>query len=342
MKRPITIVDYNAVFARCAASAVVMFNDAHVEPEMIMLVTLGRQAGSILGMHPLKPAIMKGIFAGEDSAEVAVGICENLVTPGSKLRNSMKSAGSRLPDIAVLISRPWHTDEGQSRRRVNNITVEMHEENYTATGQCPIVGDPSRAVIGEVLFPQPPRKNSRSLCSPNRTDAGRAATRSDLDLLFDHFASISVADFNRTGDTAPMMLVITLDDGPGKVKHTTLVNPALTQRFYASEQGRTDQAAYVAGLITPGSDLRRTLYDEGLPMPDLVIKIAIAACTLVMADSAENAIAGFVSNLPSVLTDQLEGILIEIDANGSSAGGICPIVGDPRRAEIGWLFPKND
>jgi hypothetical protein len=171
---------------------------------------------------------------------------------------------------------------------------------------------------------------------------GRAITRADFEAVFASFAPDAVDIFNADGKVNPMLFCVTLGAQSGEISAMGAFDPDFVAGFYNDRTGRGKDVlrVFIQGLTTPGSPMRAAMQEDQHLLPDIVVQISEA--WMGTATSAEHWAAlkakyGSVEHVPG----RTEGILIALHSSGYSTLGSCPILGNPRRAELGTLTTED-
>jgi hypothetical protein len=168
---------------------------------------------------------------------------------------------------------------------------------------------------------------------------GRVITQADFEVVFKEFASNAVKAFNEEGEALPMLFCITLGDEPGSIEQFNPVHPASVIEFYRNgEKGKDMLGEVIHLLTTPGSPVRIGLHEAGAAMPDIVVQISEAW----MADQAmpEKDLDALYDKHESIehFPGRKEIIFIALHTTGHTTMGLCPILDNPRHAEVGKLM----
>ncbi|MGF6641792.1 hypothetical protein [Paraburkholderia sp. MM6662-R1] len=173
---------------------------------------------------------------------------------------------------------------------------------------------------------------------------GRAIERADFEAVWERTASTAVEDFNRNGEVSPKLFMLTLGDEPGEVRSFGVLDPALIHAFFKREtdHGKDAMAALLRLLLTPDSPMRKAMRKHGASPPDVLVQVNEAWVNNRQGKTKEQVEAeyekyGSVEAMP----DRTECVWIGLHTHGYSTMGICPILDNPRRAEIGKLAPPD-
>lgn len=172
---------------------------------------------------------------------------------------------------------------------------------------------------------------------------GRQITRADVQAAFDQFAPRAVATFNDDGVTYPQVFYLTLDAEPGSIKQFAAMHPVQVRELMASNRSKNELGRIIRLALRPGSDVRKQIHAKHLFLPDLVIHISeawFAASPPGKQDEFAKSIDDYkgVADRP----DRQEAIAVFIHQHGRTDVGTCPILENPRRAELGKLLTPED
>jgi hypothetical protein len=170
---------------------------------------------------------------------------------------------------------------------------------------------------------------------------GREIVRADFKALFDEFAPIAVQGFNQLGEHPPMLIFVKLGKEPGEIQNYDVLGRELTHMFFANAQGKRNLAHFLREMTTPGSPIRTMAHEFGLQLPDMVVQICeiwLGAEIRRKNETAEEfQKRADAQPLPSERPDRREAILLAFHTTNYSTMGLCHIVENPRRCELGEL-----
>lgn len=172
---------------------------------------------------------------------------------------------------------------------------------------------------------------------------GRQITRADVKAVFDDFAPRAVGAFQDDGEAYPQVFYISLGAEPGSIRQFVAMHPAQLAVFMQGSEGKDVLGEVIRELLKPGSFLRKQVHEQGLFMPDIVVQIA-EGWTAFPEKGKEKEFMESQKLYKGVADrpDRREGIFIFIHQHGRSDIGWCPILENPRRAEIGEVISLDE
>lgn len=171
----------------------------------------------------------------------------------------------------------------------------------------------------------------------------RPVTREDVEAVFDDFAPRVVKCFEDDGEAHPMLFYITLGEERGSIEEFAAMHPAQLHMLMSGEAGKDMLGIFIRDALKPGSSMREQMHAQGVRLPDIVVQISEGWTAVSTAENREE-FEELSRKHKGVSTrpDRKEGIFLLIHQHGHSDLGWCPILENPRRAEIGSLISPPD
>lgn len=162
--------------------------------------------------------------------------------------------------------------------------------------------------------------------------------KATLNDLYAVFAQKAVRFFNEKGEHPPTIFMVNVGTG-GKDHTATLMPPEFTLAFFTAESReqaamqKEKLGAVIRSLLAPNDEARALMAARGLTPPDIVLMVTEA--WMVKEKLPSGSTVDLANSVPpSEHPERCEAIMISLHTAEGSAGGMCEILENPRRAEF--------
>jgi hypothetical protein len=154
-------------------------------------------------------------------------------------------------------------------------------------------------------------------------------TSEDIAVVYDLFARRAVEAFNEEGSVPSQLYAVVLqEDGtPGQVTEILELSADMLAELFSSPANNRMLTPVTQMFLQDGSPLRKSLEDDGMPLPCLVVQVSEGWAAVGAADP----VTSRRDIPPSQRADRQDCLLVVVHTRNDAHIGVCPIQDGPNR-----------